>query len=149
MSEDLTQKFNGSQDDKLNQLITLVQGLTSDLLDMKSDLQDVKSRLLVLEQKVDERLYDTRPLWEGVQAQIAEFKAEVQAQIAEFKADVQAQITEFKAEVQKQISDLKAEVDQGFRKIGRRLDVISIELNQLRADLHDHENRIEALEGTR
>jgi hypothetical protein len=77
-------------------------------------LDSIDSRLGALEQKVEERLYDTRPLWEGVQAQLTE---------------------------------LKSEVDKGFRTVARRLDVISGDINQVRADLHDHESRLEGLEG--
>ena len=37
-------------------------------------LQGFDSRLEALERKVDERLYDTRPMWEAVQTQMAEFR---------------------------------------------------------------------------
>ena len=37
-------------------------------------LRNFDTRLEALEKKVDERLYDTRPMWEAVQAQMAEFR---------------------------------------------------------------------------
>jgi hypothetical protein len=81
--------------------------------ELLSIVRDLSARLSSLEQKVEERLYDTRPLWEGVQAQLTE---------------------------------LKTEVEKGFRTVARRLDIISGDINQVRADLHDHESRLEGLE---
>ena len=62
MSDDPTEKLEGNG--QLDQLITLIQG--------------IDSRLLSLEKKVDERLYDTRPLWEGVQTQLGELRADIE-----------------------------------------------------------------------
>lgn len=62
MSDEPT--VNLDENGRLDQLLTLVQG--------------IDTRLKTLEQKVDERLYDTRPLWEGVQAQLTELRAEVE-----------------------------------------------------------------------
>lgn len=39
-------------------------------------LQAVEEGLQALEKKVDERLYDTRPMWEAVQLQISELREE-------------------------------------------------------------------------
>jgi|SRR5215216_6741503 len=57
MSSDDTTK-NLPTEDKLDSLITLVRGMDS--------------RLRSLEEKVDARLHDTRPIWESVQAQLKE-----------------------------------------------------------------------------
>ena len=40
-------------------------------------VQSVDIRLQALEQKVNERLHDTRPLWEGVQMQLTEIKSDL------------------------------------------------------------------------
>src|SRR5712691_5608720 len=64
MSEDLTKRFDGQgSDEKLTQILTAVQNLDA--------------RLGSLEQKVEERLYDTRPIWEKVQMDIAQLQADV------------------------------------------------------------------------
>lgn len=70
MSDDQTKVLNNG-DDKLDRIIELlrVQGLK---------IEGVEERLTTLEQKVDERLKDTRPLWEAVQAQITELREEMQ-----------------------------------------------------------------------
>jgi hypothetical protein len=65
MSKDLTQKLNGSLEDKIDWLITAVQSVDS-------RLANVVTRLESLEIKVDERMKETRPMWEALQAQLTE-----------------------------------------------------------------------------
>src|SRR5713101_321871 len=77
MSKDLTQKLNGSLEDKVDWLITAVQSMDSRLESMDSRLESMDSRLESmdsrlgsLETKVDQRLRDTQPIWEAVQSQL-------------------------------------------------------------------------------
>ncbi|HEU5459236.1 MAG TPA: hypothetical protein VFU83_02030 [Pyrinomonadaceae bacterium] len=63
MSEDLTKKLPTSDSDKLNSILTTVQSM--------------ETRLTELEQKVEERLHDTRPIWQKVVADIAKLSSEV------------------------------------------------------------------------
>jgi chromosome segregation ATPase len=63
MSEDLTKKLPTTDSDKLTSILTTVQTLDT--------------RLAALEQKVEERLHDTRPIWQKVVTDIAEVRAEV------------------------------------------------------------------------
>ena len=62
MSEDLTKRLP-TDSDKLTSILTIVQTL--------------ETRLLALEQNVEERLHDTRPIWQKVVADIAEVRTEV------------------------------------------------------------------------
>ena len=64
MSNDDTTKHLPTED-KLDSLITLVHHLTD-------SVKNIESRLESLEQKVDARLHETRPIWESVQAQLKE-----------------------------------------------------------------------------
>ena len=63
MSEDLTKKLPTTDSEKLTWILTTVQSL--------------ETRLTGLEQKVEERLHDTRPIWQKVVADIAELRSEV------------------------------------------------------------------------
>ena len=74
MSKDLTQKLNGSIEDKIDWLITAVQSVDSQLANVETRLASVETRLETLEIKVDERMEETRPLWEALQAQLTELK---------------------------------------------------------------------------
>lgn len=112
MSDDQT-KVLSNGDDKLDRIIELMRQQTLKIDDLTAAVKGLDSRLTALESSVDERLKDTRPLWEGVQAQIAELREEVQT---------------------------------GFRRVAQRLDVVSVDINNVRADIHDHETRLTRLE---
>jgi chromosome segregation ATPase len=60
MSEDLTQKLPTSPDPALAQILSAVH--------------DLSGRMEHLEKKVDERLFDTRPIWEKVLVDIAQLQ---------------------------------------------------------------------------
>ena len=60
MSEDLTDKLPKTDSDKLNEILTRVNG--------------IDSRLEQLEHTVAQRLHDTRPIWHKVVADIGELQ---------------------------------------------------------------------------
>jgi hypothetical protein len=70
-------------------------------------------RLDKLEKKVDERSYDTRPIWERALKEIAE---------------------------------IRSEMNIGFRSVERQIGILSKNIVQLRAEVGDLANRVEALE---
>ncbi|MCA1578109.1 MAG: hypothetical protein LC794_12200 [Acidobacteria bacterium] len=67
MSEDLTKKLPHSTDEKLTLVLTTVQ-----ILAVRAE--KIEHRLDRLEQTVDERLYDTRPIWEKVLADVSQLQ---------------------------------------------------------------------------
>ena len=78
MSEDLTMKLPKRDSEKLDLIFTAVQALTSKttilegnfaLMQLRFDAID--SQVQALDNKVEERLYDTRPIWEQVVANVA------------------------------------------------------------------------------
>ncbi|HXU36197.1 MAG TPA: hypothetical protein VN937_07510 [Blastocatellia bacterium] len=75
MSKDLTEKLNGSIEDKIDRLITSVESMDSRLANVETRLANVETRLESLEIKVDERMKETRPIWEALQAQLSELNA--------------------------------------------------------------------------
>src|SRR5712692_5927778 len=104
MSDDPTKKLPGEQDaDRISALISAVQS-------MSTDFQEVKVRLEALEKTVNERLYDTKPIWERALAEIAEARAEVAETRAELKAE---------------IAELRSEMRDGFRTLGSKMDVLN------------------------
>lgn len=98
MSDDKT-KVLSNGDDKLDRIIEM--------------LRQQSLRIESLEEKGDERLKDSRPIWASVQAQITEMREEMQT---------------------------------SFRRVERRLDVVSGDINNLLTDLHDPETPITKLE---
>ena len=106
MSEDLTNKLPKGADN------------------VASILLNIDSRLQRLEQKVDERLYDARPIWQKVVADIAQLQGgqrELQEGVRELKEDV------------RELQDGHRELQQGQR-----------ELQQGVRQLHEGQQRLEA-----
>ena len=77
MSEDLTLKLPKSDSDTLRLIPTTVQSLDKGLEKLEHRVENIESRLQHLEQKVEERLHDTRPIWQKVVTDIGEVRAEV------------------------------------------------------------------------
>jgi hypothetical protein len=86
MSEDLTKKLPLDANDKLNLILTTVQNLERRSITAETQFGTVEerlkrlefgfnnfsSRLQRVEQKVEQRLYDTRPMWHRVVDDIGE-----------------------------------------------------------------------------
>ena len=77
MSEDLTQQLPKSNSDTLNLILTTVQSLDKRLEKLELRVENIESRLQHLEEEVEQRLHDTRPIWQKVVTDIAEVRAEV------------------------------------------------------------------------
>jgi chromosome segregation ATPase len=85
MTEDPTQKLPNSpsfEDRVLAELATIRSGQVA-----------LETRLTALEDKVDARLRETRPIWESVQQQLTELKAQVGA-IEKTLDDIRLRLTE-------------------------------------------------------
>ncbi len=127
MSKDLTQKLNGSLEDKVDRLITIVQSMDSwgrsidsRMENVETRLGSLETRLESLETKVDERLKDTRPIWEAVQTQLAE--------------------------IRESQDRLRGEMEKGFRLVDRRLESQPVEYDKLFRYHRDLEERVERIE---
>jgi len=64
MSEDLTNRLPANHDERLSRVLDAVQQLTV--------------RVDGLDRKIDERLYDTRPIWEHVASKVDQIEAGLQ-----------------------------------------------------------------------
>lgn len=106
MSEDLTDKLPKSDSEKLNVILTTVQ--------------TVEKRVHRLEQQAEERRYDTRPLWEKLEADIAELKESLHTETREIK--------------------------RSLRDLSRKQSVLNDSILQIHADLRDMDGRMLALE---
>ena len=92
MSEDLTKKLPHNDSDKLSLILTTAQSLDRRSLAVETQfgtfearlekveirLDNVGSRIQRLEQEVRQRLYDTRPMWHKVVADIAQLQGSQQ-----------------------------------------------------------------------
>ena len=120
MSKDLTQKLNGSIEDKLDLLIAAVQSMDSRLVsvetrleNLETRLENVETRLENLEFKVDERMKETRPMWEALKTQLTE---------------------------------LGESQEKGFRRFDRAMDLVVGDLTRLHGDHVELESRVVKIE---
>src|SRR3989442_10970732 len=95
MSKDLTHNLDGSQDEKLDQIIVAIRALDT--------------RLNGLETKVEEQLKDTRPMWEAVQVQLTELQGEFKADLGELRSDFKADLGELRSEFKADLGELRSE----------------------------------------
>jgi phage shock protein A len=108
MSEDFTKKLPKSDSEKLNIILTTVQSL--------------ENRVQHLEQQADERRYDTRPLWEKLQVDIADLKKSLHSETGEIK--------------------------RSLKDLSRKQSVLNDSILQVHSDLRDMDERLLALEST-
>lgn len=133
MSEDLTKDLPSSDGEKLTQILTTVLRLDSTVV-----LLD--SRLGNLEQKVEERLHDTRPIWEKVNADIAELQAG-QQRLEEGQRRLE--------EGQEFLRSESREIRTLLRDIFRRLSIFNDTLVTMQADYRDIYDRVREIERQR
>ena len=101
MSEDLTNKLPGQSDGKFDELLQTVQAMRAELADLK--------------QTVDARLHDTRPIWEKVQADIAQLQ------------EGQQHLQEGQESLRKDVREVRTEL----RDINRKLSIFNDNLVQI------------------
>ncbi|HEX3186185.1 MAG TPA: hypothetical protein VHQ94_15415 [Pyrinomonadaceae bacterium] len=115
MSEDLTKKLPKGDDN-----VAVI-------------LQNIDSRLQRLEQKVEERLYDTRPIWQKVVADIAQLH-EGQAQLQEGQTRLQCEMRDIKISIRDLARSAGVQYEMAFKILAECKDlnsrVLDIELEQ-------------------
>jgi predicted nucleic acid-binding Zn-ribbon protein len=137
MSEDLTKKLPANESDKLTFVVTAVQDLSSRTarLDSAVDTMQVRlvsidSRMQTLNDKVEERLYDTRPMWEQVVANVSQLD-EGQQRLEQGQETARADFQEVKT---------------FLRDILRRMSIFNDTLVTMQADYRDIYDRVRGLE---
>ena len=127
MSNNLTENLNDSLEDKVDRLISVVQSMDS--------------RLETLGERVDKRLRETQPIWESVQAQIAEVR-ESQQSLLESHQSLVEDVRALRVEV----AGLRADTEKGFRTFDRRMERQIGEFERLHAYQRDLEDRVDKIE---
>jgi hypothetical protein len=108
MSENLTDKLPKSDSEKLTLILTTVQGF--------------EDRIQSLEQQVEEKRYDTRPIWEKLLSDIAELQESLRKETLEIKGSL--------------------------RNLSRGQKVLNDTIHKVHIDLVDIDERLQALEAT-
>ncbi len=141
MSNNLTEKLNDSLDDKVDRLIAAVQSMDS--------------RLESLETKVDQRLRETQPIWEGVQRQLAEISESQRSLVESQRSLIESQqslvesqqsLVEDMKGLRAEVASLRADTEKGFRTFDRRMERQIGEFERLHAYQRDLEDRVDKIE---
>jgi uncharacterized protein YoxC len=131
MSEDLTRRFAGEgSEEKLNQILAIVQSLNTLVQRLDTRVENVEVRLGGLEEKVERRLHDTRPIWEKVQIDVAQ----LQADFVGFKKGQDLLYGE--------VRDIKTAI----RDFNRKFSIFNDTLTTMQADYRDIYDRVRDIE---
>ena len=147
MSEDLTKKLPKGDTEKLELILSTTQNLAVRFDDLEarfgtvevrigkleSRVEEIDSRVQGFAQKVEERLYDTRPIWHKVVADIAELQTG-QQRLEEGQRRLE--------EGQQATRVLIIELSSTVREVNRDQIVINDVIRRLQLDFHSFDERL-------
>ena len=135
------------------------------LTQLAVDVRALTARMTSLEEKVEARLYDTRPIWERVLAELTglrEGQSRMQeglAGLSQEQAGFKGELAGFKAELarlgaeqgglREELRNFRTETDHNLKLINRQLGILSKDFLRIRADQDDLDERVTQLEGQR
>jgi septation ring formation regulator EzrA len=120
MNEDITRRLP-DQPNSLEELIRLVQTFRSELAE--------------LNQTVEARLHDTRPIWEKVQADLEKVRADI------------TQLQEGQQRIEQKLEALRDDTRTGLRNLKRDMGTLSEMFVEVRGEYRDLDRRVYRLEG--
>ena len=149
MSEDLTNNHSGNGSQTLASVVKVVKELTV--------------KVEKLDQKVDERIYDTRPMWEHFASKVdllQEGLQELRQDQNDLREELRQDQNDLREELRKGQADLREELCNGLadlrqesrglktylRDILRRMSIFNDTLVAIQADYRDIYDRVRGLE---
>ncbi len=107
--------------DEIKLMLEQIKMMLERLGHIETGIRNLGTRLEALETLVEERLQDTRPMWQGVQTQI----------------------TELREHIDSDVSGLREEMAKGFRGVERKFEVLSKQFLDAQADQRDLHSEVE------
>jgi hypothetical protein len=118
---------------------------TKDLNQPRSDDERFE-RMEIRITKLEDREYDTKPIWERALAEIAESRLESRTNIEglrnEMKADIEGLRTEMKAE----FAAVRHEIEHGLRGVARTIDTLNHNVLEMQTYQRYLDRQLEELE---
>jgi wobble nucleotide-excising tRNase len=138
MSDDATRDLLS---DRFDQLTTLVKSVIAN--QSKTD-----ARVERLERVLEERLYDTRPIWKALQAQVQELGGRIgaiESEMTGMRVEMTGMRVQF-TEMLRQLSEMRVETVNGFRAVDRKIGVLGKTLIDMTADIRELQDKVEKIE---
>ena len=132
MSEDLTQNL---PHDDLKLILTRLDSIDS-------RLGGVDSHLTTLEDKVDWRLRETRPIWERALAEIAETREGLE----KLRGEMHEELGNLRTEMREGNEKLRADTEMGLYRVERQIEVLNGTILDVRTDIRFLDKRVDKLE---
>lgn len=133
MSEDLTQNLHKSDSEMLNLILTTTKNLETGFGNLEARVGEIDTRLQRLEQKVEERLYDTRPIWHKVISDIAHLQSG--------QDSLAANITALQTG-QQGLRTLIFELSSTVREVNRDQIIMNDVIRRIQLDFHNFDERL-------
>ena len=127
MSEDLTNKLPVNHAEKLSRVLDAVQELTI--------------RVDSLDRKVEERLFDTRPIWEHIASKVDQLERGLTSKVDQLEQGLQ-ELRQGQHDFRQEARGLKTYL----RDILRRMSIFNDTLVAIQADYRDIYDRVRGLE---
>ena len=126
MSEDKTKEMNDSRsfEERVFARFDVVEGR----------LGNVEIRL----GKLEDRQYDTKPIWEQALTAIAELSARLDS--------VNTRLDSMEAKFDARFDKLETDMDDGFRRVARKMEVLNDSFLEMQADQRYLDRRLEKIE---
>ncbi len=121
MSEETTQQL---PNDILKLILARLDSKDGRFDSIDKRLSSMDARLTAVEEKVDRRMQETRPIWERALAEIAGLRAEMQ----------------------EGFEKVHGELNHGLRRIDRKVDILNHDILEVRADMLHLDERVTKLE---
>jgi acyl carrier protein phosphodiesterase len=136
MSEDKTKEMNGSKsfEERVFERFERIEGR----------LVNVEIKI----SKLEERQYDTKPIWEQVLAAIAEINSRLASMDGRFDAmDARFDAIDARFDrVDSRFDKLETDMDDGFRRVARKMEVLNDSFLEMQADQRYLDRRLEKIE---
>jgi len=142
MSEDLTRQLPKRDSERLELILTTTQTLGGRFDHLEARFQD-------LEKKVEEKLYDTRPIWHKVISDIAHLQSgqdSLATNIAELRTNVaglQTNVAGWQTG-QQDLRSLMFELSSTVRQVNRDQIVMNDVIRRIQLDFHNFDERLHA-----
>jgi len=127
MSEDLTNKLPANHEDKFSKVLDAMQELTV--------------RVDSMDRKIEERLYDTRPIWEHLASKVDQLQEGLH-ELRQGQNDLREELRQGQDDLREESRGLKTYL----RDILRRMSIFNDTLVTIQADYRDIYDRVRGLE---